>query len=725
MKKFILSCICVLFFCLLVNHLHYGRGVYFSRVEQEPASLAVCKDKQIYVKTDGALEQLEIRGVDMGAGFPGHFATDYGISKEQYLRWFKQIQDMGANTVRVYTILGSSFYDAFYEYNEAAETPLYLLHGLWVNDYIQYSHRDAFDPEFLETAKRDGKTVVDILHGKRNVSLGNGYGSGIYRRDISPWVLGYILGVEWEDTTVAYTNHMQAGKKYHGTYMYTSSEAAPFEAMLAELGDSVIEYESIRYGQQRLVAFSNWPTTDPLDYPPAVKRYFKKAVQVDVEHIKTTDQFIAGTFASYHIYPYYPDYYSYIGELEQYRDSVGQVNTYLAYLKAINDHHSIPVIISEFGVPSSRGMAQRDKHTGRNQGGISETQQAQALEECYRDITAAGCAGSIIFTWQDEWFKRTWNTMAAVELTRTPYWSDYQTNEQYFGILSFDPGKERSICYVDGDDEDWDGVEPVITQKGLSLSMQYDEKFIYFLVRKEGLQENDRILIPIDLTPNSGGLSCDEYSVVFERPADFLLALSGKDSSRVLVQERYELMRAMYLEDAGRENPYLDPPAADSTRFVPIALLLQTALELEGKGSGMESYETGKLVYGNANPKSSAYNSLADFCYGEDFAEIKLPWQLLNFSDPSTMQIHDDYYKCYGVENKKISKCYVGISQEPETSAADGNPVSLAADTEKQSIKMAAFPLRGWGRNVTYHERLKPAYYSMQKLWTEKKEAEK
>ena len=41
--------------------------------------------------------------------------------------------------------------------------------------------------------------------------------------------------------------------------------------------------------------------------------------------------------------------------------------------------------------------------------------------------------------------------MHAVNLQRTPYWSDYQTNEQYFGLLSFDPGQEESVCYVDGD----------------------------------------------------------------------------------------------------------------------------------------------------------------------------------------------------------------------------------------------------------------------------------
>ena len=165
---------------------------------------------------------------------------------------------------------------------------------------------------------------------------------------------------------------------------------------------------------------------------------------MSVEHIKPTDQFLSGQFASYHVYPYYPDYLTYIDDWSQfgitdqsaYDIGSGKRNTYRAYLSMLTQHHTIPVVISEFGVSTGRGMAQRDANTGRNQGNMSETEQGQALVDCYEDIMAAGCAGSCVFSWQDEWFKRTWNTMYAVDLTRTPYWSDYQTNEQYFGLLS-------------------------------------------------------------------------------------------------------------------------------------------------------------------------------------------------------------------------------------------------------------------------------------------------
>lgn len=36
-----------------------------------------------------------------------------------------------------------------------------------------------------------------------------------------------------------------------------------------------------------------------------------KCAQVDVEHIRAEDAFLAGQFVSYHVYPYYPDYLNY------------------------------------------------------------------------------------------------------------------------------------------------------------------------------------------------------------------------------------------------------------------------------------------------------------------------------------------------------------------------------------------------------------------------------
>lgn len=739
MKKFIIITISAVVLYVIWSYAYYQLGIYIDLDgTQETAYFMTVEGDAIY-KTDPATGEkapFEIRGVDMGSGEPGEWSTDFAVDQATYRRWFEQIQEMGANTVRIYTIQADDFYEAYYDYNTAREAageePLWLLQGVWVNDYVQYSSRDAYDDDFLGTFLEDCRTMVNVIHGKQRISLGRvaSAGSGTYRRDVSPWVIGYILGVEWEDVTVAYTDHKYAGLEgytsYTGDYMYTTAEATPFECMLAQVGDRVMEYETERYGAQRLIAFSNWPTTDPFTYSSYIQRTFEKCAQVDMEHIRTTDKVLTGQFASYHVYPYYPDYLQYeedwtvfgIGGQSGYYNEEGQLNTYRAYLEMLTRHHTMPVVISEFGVSTGRGMAQIDANTNRNQGHMSEQEQGQALRSCYEDIMAAGCVGSCIFTWQDEWFKRTWNTMYAVDLKRTPYWSDYQTNEQYFGLLSFDPGKEESICYVNGDVSEW-SEEDVVSRNGdMTLSMKYDEKFIYFLVEKEGLSFGEEsIYIPIDTTPKSGTTFSTEHKIAFDRPVDFLITISGKRDSRVQVQERYEALRANYAESVYGFDTYINEnwPDVDSPTFVNIDMILkldtQSQNDLDDKGGRAQVFETGLLRYGNADPASPDFDSLADFIHAGDYIEIKLPWQLLNFADPSKMEIHDDYYDDnYGVAYLNIDEMYVGITGE--WAERDHAP---AVDR----VELDAVPLEGWGNRVTYHERLKSSYYAVQEMWKE------
>ena len=85
-----------------------------------------------------------------------------------------------------------------------------------------------------------------------------------------------------------------------------------------------------------------------------------------------------------------------------------------------------------------------------------------------------------------------------------------------------------------------------------------------------------------------------------------------------------------------------------------------------------------------------------------DGVEIRTPWQLLNFSNPSEMMIHDDYYEHYGVENLHIDEMWVGFH---------------AGERNEYRIPMASFPLEGWGKTVTYHERLKESYYILRDYW--------
>lgn len=714
MKKFLIICLVLILAYFAGDYLYYYTGTLYPPYIGEVTCYTGTDSESLYLDQGNGLEVFDLKGVNLGLGKPGNFATDYAITKEEYLLWFGQIQELGANTIRIYTIAHPTFYEAFYQYNVNNPQPLYLIHGIWADDYLINSCYSAFDEKFYEPFLEKCKDVVDIVHGRHKQTADNRVLPFHYSRDISPWVYGYILGIESEGDIVAFTNESESqAEQYQGEYLYTQN-ARNFEILLAAMGDRTIAYETKKYGSQRAVAFANWPSTCPLEFPENVKQAHKKYAQVDANDIHATKAFMGGLFAAYHIYPYYPEYVLYEQETSDTE------NTYLAYLTRLNEHHTLPVVIAEFGVPASRGMAayEQNRELGRDQGNINETQQGEALVSLYRDIKTSGCAGGIVFNWQDEWYKRTWNTIPTVDLANTVYWSDYQTNEQCFGLLSFDPGKEESICYVDGDRSDWTDGDVVTEQNGYRLSMKYDVKFIYFLVEKEGFHiDRDCLYIPIDTTWKSGSTVADNLKLTATEPMDFVIQIDGKDNSRLWVQERYNTCTALYGNQIKRFfNQYLNPPAADSTQFQTVQLILH---ELDYYMSDeiiefwdynfndpylcytlAQTYETGKLTYGNANPDREEFDSLADFCAGEGFVEIKLPWQLLNFADPSTMRIHDDYYERYGVEYLSVGDIRVGVGDGTET------------------VQMAEFPMKKLGRSPEYHERLKQSYYILQEYWT-------
>ena len=719
MKKFIIT-VCVIVVCLLLlDYLYYYQGVYIDFAPGEASTTFVCtQGEKICLDRGDGPEEFEIKGVDLGSGIPGQWSTSFAATKADYLRWFQQIRQMGANTIRVYTINNDVFYNALYEFNKDNPQPLYLLQGVWVNDYLYSSSQNAYDSELIDTFIYDCKVMIDVLHGNRKLQLGRNAssGHGTYNKDVSPWVIGYILGIEWDDLMVVYTNEKfkndEKYNSYQGKYMFTTQDATPFEAMLAKVGDQLLEYETARYKTQKLVAFSNSPTTDPFLYPDYLTDYFNKCTTLDVEHIRCTEAVISGHFASYHVYPYDRDYLAYVTDFEALPFAVdvdacyedGVLDTYKLYLKALADHHAIPVVISEFGVSTGRGMAQLETE----QGFTSEARQGAALVDCYNDIMEAGCAGSCLASWQDEWYKRPSNTTYAVDFMRTPYWWDVQANEECFGLLAFDPGAEKTVCYIDGDVSEWSETDRITENGDLTLSVKYDEAYVYLLVQKKNLDfRQETLYIPLDITPKSGSRYCDNSGLLFDRAADFLITLNGSENSKIQVQERYEVLRSNYAKEVYGFDTYVkgNIPSLTSPKFVDINLLLQaSSLEDGQQVQQSQVFQTGKLTYGNGNPQAENYDSLADFICSGDYVELRIPWQLLNFSDPSRLQIHDDYYAGnYGVEPLCIDRIYLGIST--------GNTAGR--------IHLEQVMLQGWDNQVTYHERLKPAYYVMQQLWRE------
>ncbi len=315
-----------------------------------------------------------------------------------------------------------------------------------------------------------------------------------------------------------------------------------------------------------------------------------------------------------------------------------------------------------------------------------------------------GWAGVFVSTWQDVWDRRTWNTSYATYAFRDPIWQDVQTDGQCYGLMEFWLGGEERVCTVDGDPSEWTAEDVVLETGQGALSMKYDEKYLYLYAWGESFDpETDALSIPLDTLPALGSTYCENYSLTFERPCDFVVRIDGRRNSRVVVQERYEILWAMHAFEVAREDAYDELRAPDSPLFQPISVMVQRAEPVPvDVWLPAVTYETGALRYGNADPEAANYDSLADYCFTENGVELRLPWQLLNFASPADRAIHDDYYVNYGVEAVSIDELYAGLALEGE---AEGR------------IRMAPFALEGWGESGSYSERLKESYYILQAAW--------
>lgn len=694
--------IVTIFLGLLIINISEEKNVY---KEDGINSVAKIDGKDFYIYKNEKWEKKFLKGVNIGAAKPGSFPGELKISKSEYLRWFKQISDMNAEVIRVYTTLDPVFYDALYEYNKSVENPLYLMQGVWVKEEDIEELKDAYgdNEKIKKEFIKDALDLVDIFHGNAILPEKAGFASGVYTRDISKYVIGWILGIEWDPEFVDITNNNNTEKNsFSGKYLETK-DAPAFETFLCEVGDKVLDYEINKYKASRPLSFTNWLTTDMLDHPnePLPK---EDMASVNMEYIKTKEAFKQGLFASYHVYPYYPDFINYQKEYRTFKDDTGKINTYKAYLRDLIKEHKMPVLVAEFGIPASRGMAHLDIHSGYNQGNHDETEQGNIVAKLLSDIYDEGYCGGLVFSWQDEWFKRTWNTMDFDLPDHRPFWSNPQTNEQQFGLLAFDPGKDESICYVDGDVDEWKKDKPLYSNSNLDLFVKSDEKYVYLMLDTKDFDfTKEKLVIPIDTIDKQGNNSVYDGTLKFSRDADFIIVVDGKDNTKILVDSYYDSFYYMYAEQLKMIDKVPKYSIKHNGIFKPMNLCLsrEFALPEDNVVMPFSQYETGKLKYGIANPKDKNFNSLSDFYEKDGKIEIKIPWQLLNVMDPSSKQIMGDFYKNNDIKPQKTDGFYFGAA---------------IAGREIKNIDMKYYSWQPW-EEPTFHERLKPSYYILQEAF--------
>lgn len=674
----------------------------------------------------GEFNPLALRGINLGMAIPGRFPGEAAITREEYDRWLTSMGELNANVVRVYTVHPPPFYRALAEYNRTHADPIYLIHGNWIGEEDLLSAGDAFD--LSETFDRSLRRVIDVVHGATTIEPAPGRASGPFDADVSPYVLGYLVGIEWPPAVVVETNEKNESDGYDGQYL-DSTVDRPFERWLTARLDNAIAYEMGEYNTQRPTAFTNWPTTDPLEHPYEPFRS-EDAVSVDPDAIVATDEYDAGTFAAYHVYPYYPPFLNETPAYREYEDHRGEPNSYAGYLDDLVETTEHPLAVAEFGVPSSRGLSQRDVH-GRDQGRHTETEQGEIVAAMYEDIREAGTAGGIVFSWQNEWFKRTWNFAPLSDPNRRPEWSNVQTPEQHFGLLAFDPA---TAVPLDGSADAWsDAVvgtpsaqprqpsdEPTDSEELTALRATSDEAYLSIRLEFADLAadldwERVNYLLTFGLTGRRE--TSLPYDVGAMSPsADFVVRLGGPDASRLTVDAQYDAFAYQYGEEAGLDLSRYRAP--DDGRFTPIRTVINRGYTVPESDESVpfEAIETGTLRYGNGNPDAASYDSLADVYVSpsNDAVELRIPWLLLNVADPSQRKRLGDLWVDGLDTYEPFDKIEIAAASYTPTDT-EGNAASIAGPTdllhavpgiEGEQLRTMAYTPPTW-QAPEYTERLK------------------
>ncbi len=627
-------------------------------------------------------------GIDLGATTPGNLPGQLAITPGDYARWLTEMGALGVRAIRIYTIHPPVFYTALARYDRAHPTaPIYLVQGVYLPNSSYLRTGNMYNPVATSTFRQELRDASAAVHGTLVRGRTPGRASGHWTADVSRWTAGWIIGVEWDPAATLSTNrHNPHAPATRGRYFYSTRNASPAERWLAaRMNDMATAIAGT--GWTAPIAFANWPTADPLHHPNEPNPQ-EDLVGVDADHVLPTANWPGGTFASFHAYPYYPDFLRYTANYQHFMID-GHADPYAGYLHALKVHFRgrMPLMITEFGVPSSLGSA----HTGtlgRSQGDHSEAQAMRTDASMLVEMRQLGLAGGFIFEWTDEWYKQTWNTQLHQRpLRRLQLWHDEFTNEQYFGVVATDPlpSAPPAVIYRDR------AALPV-----QRVTAWTDPSYVHLVIRFAR-----RPAGPVTI-----GL--DTIATVTGQPPP---GSADRRASYALVLDPARRAGQAWVRDQ------LDPDQLDYQRIpldaLPhapgwVALTLVTdrpqVLPLTHRHEPMEFQDAGLLRYGSWNPARPGYESQALWQVTGRVLALRIPWAMAGMSDPSSHQalLPEGHYHVTSVT-------IPGIGLTVTQGAGPAEPVGSA-----QQAGMVRW--HNW-RTVRYRERIKPGVAAIRRAF--------
>jgi hypothetical protein len=732
-------------------------------VKRKPATLdltARTAGEHFELRVGDKWQPIFLKGVNMGMALPGKFPSEFPSDSSLYAGWLETIAAMHANTLRIYTILPPSFYRALRGWNVThPDKALYVVHGVWT----ELPPDNNFDNvPFNEGYHEEIRRVVDLLHGAAEFASSPGHAGGRYDADVSPWVIAYIMGREWEPYSPAVYNSLVKTPRKHAGRFVEIGVATPTDVWMVAQCDFLLSYEFDNYNALRPIAYTNWPTTDPIVHPTetsydqqmkfrglkydrvedGLPAHEEEGVSLDPSLAHATKANPAGWFASYHVYPYYPDFMLYDPGYNAASSSFGRSN-YFGYLQDLRKRHAgIPLLISEFGIPTSRGVAHIQPQ-GWNHGGVSEKDAATYNARLAAEIREVGAAGAIYFAWIDEWFKKNWFS-ADFELPHenARQWHNALSPEQHYGVMAMLAGAPGTSPELGGDAARWRAL-PVLQKGALvgrdtaNFRVGNDEAYVYLALElpkyRGGRFPFDSVKLQVGIDtykPDLGQVILPLSGLRSGAAFEFMLEVNDTSDAQLKIVPDYNPYVPYRLVQEGAffgehfRRPIYSPRRIDGVFDTLFALTNRPRFMPDGRQIRGQGVNMGRLHFGTL-----ASNSLADWWWDAStgMLQFRLPWGLLNVSDPSTAKI---LYES-NVE-LALHPPETGPGSQLAPMPSDGFRFAVVAIKPGPSL-YGTIPARDAYGNLplsayttwrwktwdvpTFHSRLKPTYEALQALW--------
>lgn len=575
-----------------------------------------------------------IKGINLGASIPGKFPGELDVTREQYARWITQMRDAGFNTIRLYTLHFPHFYEVLDSINNAnPQKPVYIFQGIWLDEEPAGYTQDLF--ELTSIFDEEIQNNINCVHGNNTIAQRPGKAWGIYTANVSKWNIGYIIGREVYPSEVLNANKNNPGSNSFYGARFSIVNATPAEAWVAARLNKLVTYEFERYQTMRPVSFSSWPTLDPLYHPEEQQRDEDTAslslATLDVSHAP------AGYFASFHAYPYYPDFMSRDPKYVTYRDETGQ-NSYLGYLTHLKQvYRKFPLIIAEYGIPSSWVNA-HFAQSGMHHGGFDERKQGEYNMRILRNIQTSGCGGGIAFAWIDEWFKRTWIADPLDYVTDSRIlWHNLASAEQNFGLIAF----QRPFQL-----QNWASFSPGSPVREIKAFADYD----FFHLRVDLLEAMglpDTVWIAFDTYAASLGESVLPDGSSLSNRAEFALRITNY-SAELFVTEAYDLFGIWH--HVSEPHQLYRSVVSNNGKW--------KIMRMRNNGFYSDVQYIGNLQVHKGGLLPSSKDAVTIY---DDHLEIKLPWNYLHFVAPDKKRVFHDYRNIPGERDTVSDGIHVTI----------------------------------------------------------------